>query len=69
MEWRSHQKDDNHLCKEGLPIVSFGEVKIVVHASRVYTIELYKFFAEYRKAVEGWQQPMEMENLEIVYVL
>jgi len=43
-EWMSHQKDDNHFCKEDFPAVSFGEVTTLANAGRVHTVELYKLF-------------------------
>ncbi|XP_019184503.1 PREDICTED: protein FAR1-RELATED SEQUENCE 5-like [Ipomoea nil] len=45
-EWRSRENGEDVRCSQGVPTMVMDNVKILLHARKIYTIEIYYLFEE-----------------------
>ncbi|XP_019199889.1 PREDICTED: protein FAR1-RELATED SEQUENCE 7-like [Ipomoea nil] len=62
-EWRSRENGEDVLCSQGVPTMVMDNVKILLHARKIYTIEIYYLFEEqFLKGGSCYQECVMLEN-------
>ncbi|XP_019184798.1 PREDICTED: protein FAR1-RELATED SEQUENCE 5-like [Ipomoea nil] len=62
-EWRSRENGEDVRCSQGVPTMVMDNVKILLHAREIYTIEIYYLFKEqFLKGGSCYQECVMLED-------
>ncbi|XP_019185965.1 PREDICTED: protein FAR1-RELATED SEQUENCE 1-like [Ipomoea nil] len=62
-EWRSRENGEDVQCSQGVPTMVMDNVKIMLHAREIYTIEIYYLFEEqFLKGGSCYQERVMLED-------
>ncbi|XP_019166801.1 PREDICTED: protein FAR1-RELATED SEQUENCE 7-like [Ipomoea nil] len=62
-EWRSRENGEDVRCSQGVPTMVMDNVKILLHAREIYTIEIYYLFEEqFLKGGSCYQECVMLED-------
>ncbi|XP_019177881.1 PREDICTED: protein FAR1-RELATED SEQUENCE 5-like [Ipomoea nil] len=62
-EWRSRENGEDVQCSQGVPTMVMDNVKILLHAREIYTIEIYYLFEEqFLKGGSCYQECVMLED-------